>query len=191
MFVLIGSFLRQGFGDQEYIWEVMPGNTHRGRGKGGGNQQRPPAPRWATGVYAPGELYSQHTKDIKGSSNRSEGAGYLFTAFHQPSFESAFPALPACDSHDMQFVLFGINPIYQLGVSHSPTPCGVSLGFLLLLSEVFQAPSQVQCHAAVSGSHTRCCAGNPSPQPPLHKEQSTSDIYEKTTVSNKAPEPTP
>lgn len=43
------------------------------------------------------------------SPSQSEEARCLFT-FHQSSFESAFLALPACDAHDIQLVLFFSKP---------------------------------------------------------------------------------
>lgn len=61
--------------------------------------------------FCPPGHYTASVKDGSTSRSLSEGAGCKFTIFHQSSFGAAFLALPACDARDMQFVLFGINPI--------------------------------------------------------------------------------
>ena len=122
------------------------------------------------------------------SSSWSQGVGHLFTTFHQSSFEAAFLALPACDAHDMQLVLFGVNPILQLGVSHLPGPCGVSLCFLLLLSQWFSMLPlryDVLLQSLMVPPHV-LTTPVPKPHPTPHSCK-RAVIYEKPTAPNKAP----
>lgn len=102
-FILGGSSLRGGFGNQECIWKVMPGNALQGRGKGDSQ---------AKGCSGQREFMplGSSTGSTDPSSWR-EGAGCLFTTFHQSSLEAAFLTFHPAMHMICNLCFFGVNSI--------------------------------------------------------------------------------